>query len=163
MSSRSTIPTRPYDYGGNLDVNRGKRSIQIDLKKGRRAVEVFWKLLETADVVVTEQPQGQSWSVMGLGYEEISEDACPDIIYASLNAFGHDGPWAERPGWEQLGPGYHGHTGAARRGRDAAPQLLPYPMNDYATGLLGAYSVALALHERQPHRTWAVRWTAASP
>ena len=34
MSSRLTTPSRPYDYGGNLDVNRGKRSIQIDLKKG---------------------------------------------------------------------------------------------------------------------------------
>ena len=84
---------------------------------------------------------------MGLGYEEIRKRR-PDIIHASLNAFGYDGPWAARPGWEQLAQATTGIQ-VRRGGRDAAPQLLPYPMNDYATGLLGAYSVALALHERQ--------------
>ena len=137
-------PNRPYDYGGNLDVNRGKRSIQIDLKR-EQGREVFWKLLETADVVVQNNRKG-SMERMGLGYEEIRKRR-PDIIYASLNAFGHDGPWAERPGWEQLAQATTGIQ-VRRGGRDAAPQLLPYPMNDYATGLLGAYSVALALHER---------------
>ncbi len=137
-------PNRPYDYGGNLDVNRGKRSIQVDLKK-EQGREVFWKLLETADVVVQNNRKG-SMERMGLGYEEIRKRR-PDIIYASLNAFGHDGPWAERPGWEQLAQATTGIQ-VRRGGRDDAPQLLPYPMNDYATGLLGAYSVALALHER---------------
>ena len=137
-------PSRPYDYGGNLDVNRGKRSIQIDLKK-EQGREVFWKLLETADVVVENNRKG-SMARMGLSYEEVRKRR-PDIVYASLNAFGHDGPWAERPGWEQLAQATTGIQ-VRRGGRDAAPQLLPYPMNDYATGLLGAYSVALALHER---------------
>ena len=138
-------PSRPYDYAGNLDVNRGKRSIQIDLKKeeGRR---VFWKLVETADVVVENIRKG-SLARLGLGYEEVRKRR-PDIVYASLNAFGYDGPWAERPGWEQLAQATTGIQ-VRRGGRDAAPQLLPYPMNDYATGLLGAFSVALALHERQ--------------
>ena len=137
-------PGRPYDYGGNLDVNRGKRSIQIDLKKpeGR---DVFWKLLETADVVVENNRKG-AMARMGLGYDEISKRK-PDIVYASTNAFGYDGPWAERPGWEQLAQATTGIQ-VRRGGRDAAPQLLPYPMNDYGTGLLGAFSIALALHER---------------
>ena len=138
-------PSRPYDYAGNLDVNRGKRSIQIDLKK-EEGRQVFWKLVETADVVVTNNRKG-SLDRLGLGYDEVRKRR-PDVIYASLNAFGHDGPWAERPGWEQLAQATTGIQ-VRRGGRDAAPQLLPYPMNDYATGLLGAYSVALALHERQ--------------
>ena len=138
-------PSRPYDYAGNLDVNRGKRSIQIDLKK-EEGRQVFWKLVETADVVVTNNRKG-SLERLGLGYDEVRKRR-PDVIYASLNAFGHDGPWAERPGWEQLAQATTGIQ-VRRGGRDAAPQLLPYPMNDYATGLLGAYSVALALHERQ--------------
>ena len=138
-------PSRPYDYTGNLDVNRGKRSIRIDLKQesGR---QVFWKLLESADVVVENYRKG-SLARLGLGYDEVRKRR-PDIIYASLNAFGYDGPWAGRPGWEQLAQAATGIQ-VRRGGRDAAPQLLPYPMNDYATGLLGAYSVALALHERQ--------------
>ena len=138
-------PSRPYDYGGNLDVNRGKRSIQIDLKK-EEGRQVFWKLLETADVVVENIRKG-SLARLGLGYDEVRKRR-PDIVYASLNAFGYDGPWAGRPGWEQLAQATTGIQ-VRRGGRDAAPQLLPYPMNDYATGLLGAYSVALALHERQ--------------
>ena len=84
---------------------------------------------------------------LGLGYDEVRKRR-PDLIYASLNAFGYDGPWAGRPGWEQLAQAATGIQ-TRRGGRDAAPQLLPYPMNDYATGLLGAYSVALALNERQ--------------
>ena len=137
-------PNRPYDYGGNLDVNRGKRSIQIDLKK-EEGRQVFWKLLETADVVVENNRKG-AMTRMGLGYDEIRKRK-PDIIYASTNAFGYDGPWAERPGWEQLAQATTGIQ-VRRGGRDGAPQLLPYPMNDYGTGLLGAFSIALALHER---------------
>ena len=137
-------PNRPYDFGGNLDVNRGKRSIQIDLKK-EQGREVFWKLLETADVVV-ENNRKSSIARMGLGYDEVRKRK-PDIVYASTNAFGYDGPWAERPGWEQLAQATTGIQ-VRRGGRDGAPHLLPYPMNDYGTGLLGAYSVALAIHER---------------
>ena len=36
----------------------------------------------------------------------------------------------------------------AAGGRDDAPMLMPYPVNDYGTGMMGAYAVALALHER---------------
>ena len=137
-------PSRPYDLAGNLDVNRGKRSIQIDLKK-EEGRQVFWKLLETADVVVENNRKG-AMERLGLGYEDLRKRK-PDIIYASTNAFGYDGPWAERPGWEQLAQATSGIQ-VRRGGRDDAPQLLPYPMNDYGTGLLGAFSIALALHER---------------
>ena len=137
-------PSRPYDFAGNIDVNRGKRSIQVDLKK-EEGRQVFWKLLETADVVVENNRRG-SLARLGLGYDEVRKRR-PDIVYTSLNAFGYEGPWADRPGWEQLAQATTGIQ-VRRGGRDAAPQLLPYPMNDYATGLLGAWSVALALHER---------------
>ena len=137
-------PSRPYDAAGNVDVNRGKRSIQLDLKS-ERGKEVFWKLVDSADVVVENNRKG-AMERMGLGYDEVSRRK-PTIVYASLNAFGYDGPWSQRPGWEQLAQATSGIQ-VRRGGRDAAPKLLPYPMNDYGTGLLGAYAVALALHER---------------
>ncbi|MEE8465812.1 MAG: CoA transferase, partial [Dehalococcoidia bacterium] len=137
-------PSRPYDISGNTDVNRGKSSIQINLKT-KEGLEVFYKLLETADVVV-ENNRKSSLARLGISYEEVSKRK-PDIIYASLNAFGYDGPWSERPGWEQLAQATSGIQ-VRRGGRDAAPRLLPYPMNDYGTGLMGAYAVALAIHER---------------
>ena len=137
-------PSRPYDMSGNTDVNRGKRSIQINLKT-KEGLEVFYKLLETADVVV-ENNRKSSLARLGISYEEVRKRK-PDIVYASLNAFGYDGPWSERPGWEQLAQATSGIQ-VRRGGRDAAPKLLPYPMNDYGTGLMGAYAVALAIHER---------------
>ena len=96
--------------------------------------------------MVVENNRKGAMDRMGLGYEEIRKRK-PDIVYASTNAFGYDGPWAERPGWEQLAQATTGIQ-VRRGGRDDAPQLLPYPMNDYGTGLLGAFSIALALHER---------------
>jgi len=137
-------PRRPYAAEGNMDVNRGKRSIRLDLKS-QEGTDIFWKLVETADVVVENNRKG-ALDRMGLGYEAVSKKK-PDIIYASLNAFGYDGPWSQRPGWEQLAQATSGIQ-VRRGGRDSAPKLLPYPMNDYGTGLLGAYAVALALHER---------------
>ncbi|MDA0262814.1 MAG: CoA transferase [Chloroflexi bacterium] len=137
-------PARPYDVAGNADVNRGKRSIQINLKT-KEGLSVFYKLLENADVVV-ENNRKSSLARLGISYEEMSKRK-PDIVHASLNAFGYDGPWSERPGWEQLAQATSGIQ-VRRGGRDAAPKLLPYPMNDYGTGLMGAYAVALAVHER---------------
>jgi crotonobetainyl-CoA:carnitine CoA-transferase CaiB-like acyl-CoA transferase len=137
-------PSRPYDVAGNTDVNRGKRSIQINLKTPE-GLEVFYKLLETADVVV-ENNRKSSLARLGISYEDMKKRK-PDIIHASLNAFGYDGPWSERPGWEQLAQATSGIQ-VRRGGRDGAPKLLPYPINDYGTGLMGAYAVALAVHER---------------
>ena len=137
-------PARPYDPSGSLDVNRGKRSILLDLKQeaGR---QVFFDLLETADVVVENYRKG-SLAKLGLDYDSLKQRK-PDLVYASLNAYGYDGPWSERPGWEQLAQATSGMQ-ARRGGRDAAPMLMPYPVNDYGTGMMGAYAVALALHER---------------
>ena len=137
-------PSRPYDPSGSLDVNRGKRSVLLDLKK-KEGREVFFKLLETADVVVENYRKG-SLAKLGLDYESLQKRK-PDLVYASLNAYGYDGPWSERPGWEQLAQATSGMQ-VRRGGRDDAPMLMPYPVNDYGTGMMGAYAVALALHER---------------
>ena len=137
-------PTRILDPVGYIDVNRGKRSIMLNLKTAAGR-EVFWKLVETADVIV-ENNRKSAVERMGLGYDAVKK-VKPDIVYASLNAFGYDGPWSERAGWEQLAQGTSGMQ-VRRGGRDGAPMLAPYAINDYGTGLMGAYAVALALHER---------------
>ena len=136
-------PARPYDITGNLDVNRAKRSILLDLKteEGR---EVFWRLVDTADVVVENNRKG-SMDRLGLGYEHLKARK-PDIIYASLNTYGYDGPWSERAGWEQLAQATSGIQ--VRHGGDGSPTTILYTVNDYGTGIMGAYAVALALHER---------------
>lgn len=137
-------PTRGGYVASHNDVNRGKRSLLLDLKSeaGR---DVFWRLLEGADVVAQNYRAGKL-EKLGLSYEEVRRRK-PDIIYASLNAFGHLGPWAARPGHEQFA---QAATGMQRRfGGDGPPMVQPNPINDYGTGFMGAYAVALALLHRQ--------------
>lgn len=129
----------------NIEVNRGKRSIILDLKteEGRA---VFWKLAEDADVIVENYRAGVI-DRLGLGYEEVRKRR-PNIVYASLNAYGHEGPWAGRPGHEQLAQSATGMS--VRFGGDGQPMLqVSGALNDFGTGLLGAYGVALALLHRQ--------------
>ena len=137
-------PRRGSTVARHNDINRGKRSILLDLRseEGR---DVFWKLLEDADVVAQNYRAG-SLERLGLGYEEVRKRK-PDIIYASLNAYGHIGPWAERPGHEGFAQATAGMT--RRFGGDGVPESQPNPVNDYGTGFMGAYGVALALLHRQ--------------
>jgi crotonobetainyl-CoA:carnitine CoA-transferase CaiB-like acyl-CoA transferase len=137
-------PTRGGSVASHNDVNRGKRSILLDLKSevGR---DVFWQLLADADVVAQNYRAGKL-EKLGLSYEHVRQRK-PDIIYASLNAFGHLGPWAERPGHEQFAQAATGMQ--CRFGGDGPPAVQPNPINDYGTGFMGAYAVALALLHRQ--------------
>ena len=137
-------PMRGGFVASHNDVNRGKRSILLDLKSdaGRN---IFWRLLEDADVVAQNYRAGKL-EKLGLSYEEVCRRK-PDIIYASLNAFGHLGPWAHRPGHEQFAQAATGMQ--CRFGGKGQPTIQPNPINDYGTGFMGAYAVALALLHRQ--------------
>jgi crotonobetainyl-CoA:carnitine CoA-transferase CaiB-like acyl-CoA transferase len=142
------------------DVNRGKRSILLDLKT-EEGLSVFWRLVQDADVVVQNYRKGVV-DRLGIGYEQVRARR-PDIVYASLNAFGHVGPWAGRPGHEQLAQAV---SGMQERYGGGPPALQPFPVNDYGTGFMGAYAVALALLHRQrtgqgQHVDTALAYTAS--
>jgi crotonobetainyl-CoA:carnitine CoA-transferase CaiB-like acyl-CoA transferase len=137
-------PKRGSTVARHNDINRGKRSLLLDLKstEGR---DLFWHMLQDTDVVAQNYRAG-ALEKLGLGYEDVSQRK-PDIIYASLNAYGHIGPWAGRPGHEGFA---QAATGMTRRfGGDGPPVSQPNPINDYGTGFMGAYGVALALLHRQ--------------
>ena len=140
-----------------LDVNRGKRSVRLDLKSeaGR---EAFWRLVDTADVIV-ENFRAGPWDPvtrtttgptklekLGLGYEDIRARR-PDIVYLSVSAFGRYGEFTGRGGYEQAGQAVTGvmvrHGGTGERS-----MALAYPYNDYGTGLVASFGVLLAMYER---------------
>ena len=125
------------------DVSRAKRSILLDLKTPE-GLEVFWELVDSADVVVQNYRAGVA-ERLGIGYEQVRKRK-PEIVYASLNSYGHVGPWADRPGHEQLAQAATGMQ--VRFGGDGPPQLQTNAINDYGTGFMGAYGVALALLHR---------------
>jgi crotonobetainyl-CoA:carnitine CoA-transferase CaiB-like acyl-CoA transferase len=137
-------PDRPPTPAFHGDVNRAKRSIVLDLKTPE-GQEALWALIDTADVVV-QNFRKDTAERLGFGYEQVRARK-PDIIYASLNTYGHVGPYAGRPGHEQIA---QAATGMQERfGGDGQPQLQRYAVNDYGTGYLGALGVALALLHRQ--------------
>ena len=128
----------------NIEVNRGKRSIVLDLTTPA-GLDIFWTLVQEADVVVENYRHGVV-DRLGIGYEAVRARR-PDIVYASLNAYGYTGPWAGRPGHEQLGQSVTGMS--LRFGGDGAPVLQSVALNDFGTGLVGAYGIGLALLHRE--------------
>lgn len=127
-----------------VDANRGKSSLLLDLKapEGR---EIFWRLLDSADVVVSNYRRGKLGK-LGLGYEDIVRRR-PNIVYASVNAYGAKGPWAGWAGWEQVVQAASGHQ-VRRAGRRQTPMVVTPWVCDYTAGLLAAYGVALAMHDQ---------------
>src|SRR5690349_24901426 len=82
-----------------LAVNRGKRSLTLDLKhpEGRRILRV---LLDGADVVVENFRPG-TMEKLGFAYEAVRARN-PRIVYASVSGYGEDGPWGGRPGYDAV-------------------------------------------------------------
>ena len=128
----------------HLDINRGKRSIFLDLRTPE-GLAVFWQLVDTADVIVQNFRSGVV-ERLGIDYESVRKRK-PDIVYGSINAYGCEGPWAGRGGYEETVQALTGMQ--VRFGGEERPALLPYAVNDYGTGLLAAYGLALALWHRR--------------
>jgi crotonobetainyl-CoA:carnitine CoA-transferase CaiB-like acyl-CoA transferase len=132
------------------DINRAKRSILLDLK-AKEGKEIFWKLLETADVVIENFRSGVA-DKLGIGYKDVSARR-PDIIYASVNAFGQTGEYTTRPGREVL---IQAITGMEMRYGGTEPAQNPFNSNDYATGLASTFGIAMAMMHRR--RTGKGQW-----
>jgi crotonobetainyl-CoA:carnitine CoA-transferase CaiB-like acyl-CoA transferase len=127
----------------HTDVNRAKRTMLLDLK-APGALDVMWRLLDDADVVVHNFRPGVM-ERLGIGYDEVRQRR-PGIIYVSVTAYGA-GPWGTRPGYEGFG---QASTGVAvRQGGDGRPGGQPFAVNDYGTGLSSAFAAALALFHRE--------------
>jgi crotonobetainyl-CoA:carnitine CoA-transferase CaiB-like acyl-CoA transferase len=122
------------------DVNRGKQSLLLDLN-AERGLQVFWRLLEDADVVVENFRQGVV-ERLGVGYDAVRRRR-PGIVYVSLNTYGYSGPWSGRPGWEQLAEAATGMQ--LRYGAGGRPVLQPYAVLDFGTGVAAACGAMLAL------------------
>ena len=82
---------------------------------------------------------------LGISYEQVRARR-PDIVYGSMNTFGHIGSHAGRPGHEQIGQAV---SGMQVRYGSTKPATAPFAANDYGTGLMSCYAVALALLHRR--------------
>ena len=127
------------------NLHRNKRSITLNLKKSE-AIEILLKLVEKSDVVV-ENFRPDVKKRLGIDYETLKKRN-PRIILASISGFGQDGPYAKRPGFDQIAQGMGGLmsiTGEPGKG----PMRVGIPVADLTAGLFCAMGIQTALLERE--------------
>src|SRR5687767_13977446 len=127
------------------NLHRNKRSMTLNLKEAEGRA-IFMRLAERADVVV-ENFRPDVKHRLGVDYASLAK-VNPRIILASISGFGQDGPYAKRPGFDQIAQGMGGLmmvTGEPGRG----PMRAGTAVADLAAGLYAALGILTALHERE--------------
>ena len=140
-----TWDKEPKDYSPSFcALNRNKKSLTLDMKtpEGR---EVFLRLARDADVIVENLRPGVV-DRLGIGYDVVRE-MNPRIVYCSISAFGQDGPYRKRPGYDTIGQSLSGLLSVLTEldkphGPGAA-------FSDHLGGIFGCYGVLAALAARE--------------
>ena len=126
--------------------NRGKRSLTLDFKKPG-ALDVVRRLVPTVDVVVENFRPGVM-ERLGLGYEDLRA-LKPDIILASASAWGREGQWARRGGYDHVAQALSGVMYEQGEGPGGEPQALIGGFADQVGAMLLAFGIASALFVRE--------------
>jgi crotonobetainyl-CoA:carnitine CoA-transferase CaiB-like acyl-CoA transferase len=155
-----TAAHRPSMLPLVIDNGRGKLSSQIDLRQASGR-EKLAALVREADIFIQGYRPG-AVAALGFGPEEVAR-LRPGIVYASLSAYGHDGPWALRRGFDSLVQTASGLNLAEAEAFGAPePKPLPAQALDHATGYLLAFTILTALKRRAEHGgSWHVRASLA--
>ncbi len=146
----SGAPFREPLYSAmHTQMNRNKRSLVVDLKSesGR---DLLLSVIPRIDVLV-ENFRPDVMGRLGLGYEVLAERH-PGLVFASINGFGRDGPYAALPAYDQLMQGLVGVMPA--QGGDGPPKPVNGPIADKTSAItaVGAILAALFARERDPER-----------
>jgi crotonobetainyl-CoA:carnitine CoA-transferase CaiB-like acyl-CoA transferase len=153
------LPSLGYQ---EFDTGHGKLSAQLDLRE-QREVDILRGLVGEADVFSQGYRPGTLGS-RGLSPEELATIR-PGLVYVSLCAFGHTGPWARRRGFDTVIQTVSGITfrqGEIVPGGTPGPQFYPVSAIDYCTGYLMAFGAMVALARRaREGGSWLVRISLA--
>lgn len=143
-----------------VDTGRGKRACFVDLRDaaGREALS---SLVASCDVFVQGYRPG-GLDAFGFGARDLAR-LRPGIVVVSLSAYGHEGPWAGKRGFDSLvqtATGFN-HAEAKAAGVDA-PKPLPCQVLDHGTGFLMAFAAMMSLRrQREEGGSWLVRLSLA--
>ncbi|MCC6533471.1 MAG: CoA transferase [Burkholderiales bacterium] len=138
------------------NLHRNKRSLTLNLKTPE-GLAIFFDLAKTADVVVENYKSTVKYK-LGVDYEAVKK-VNPRIVYGSISGFGQDGPYAGRPGVDQIAQGMGGlmsitgHPGGG-------PVRVGIAINDTSAGILLANAIVLALLDRE--RSGEGQWVSTS-
>ncbi len=157
LVSSPDLPTIPWLV---IDTGRGKLSTFLDLKRdeGRNQMKA---LLAEADIF-SQGYRPQALAALGFSPEEAAQ-INPGIVYVSLSAYGHVGPWDGRRGFDSLvqtSTGFN-HAEGQAAGVDG-PKELPAQILDHATGYLMAFGAMMAkVRQSREGGSWHVRMSLA--
>jgi crotonobetainyl-CoA:carnitine CoA-transferase CaiB-like acyl-CoA transferase len=127
------------------NLHRNKRSMTLDLKSPA-GKEIFMKLAARADVVVENYRPDVKFR-LGIDYESLRH-INPRLVYASISGFGQDGPYANRPGVDQIAQGMSGFMSVT--GHDGhGPVRAGAAIGDVSSGLYCSIGILMALLERE--------------
>src|SRR5689334_5323638 len=144
------------------DTGHGKLSAQLDLRDPAQ-LEKLRGLISQADVFSQGYRPGTLGS-RGLSPEELAK-LRPGLVYVSLSAFGHAGPWSSRRGFDTVVQTVSGITQRQAEifpGKTPGPQFYPVSAIDYCTGYLMAFGAMVALERRaREGGSWLVRISLA--
>jgi crotonobetainyl-CoA:carnitine CoA-transferase CaiB-like acyl-CoA transferase len=138
-------PGGPRDNADFQNLHRNKRSMTLDLKSPQ-GIAAFKRMVEKADVVV-ENFRPDVKDRLGINYEDLKK-INKRIVLGSISGFGQDGPYRDRPGFDQIAQGMGGLmsiTGEPGRG----PMRVGIPVADLCAGLFCAMGILTALLERE--------------
>jgi crotonobetainyl-CoA:carnitine CoA-transferase CaiB-like acyl-CoA transferase len=135
----------PRDGPDMQNLHRNKRSMTLNLKLPESR-EVLARLVKTADVVVENYRPDVKFR-LGIDYESLAK-INPRIILASVSGFGQDGPYSDRPGFDQIAQGMSGLMGVTGE-PGGKPMRSGAAIADVAGGLFAALGIMTALLERE--------------
>ena len=144
------------------DTGHGKISAQLDLRE-QNDLDTLRGLVRETDVFSQGYRPG-TLGMRGLSPEELAQIR-PGIVYVSLSAFSHVGPWASRRGFDtvvQTVSGITSRQGQMFPGNEPGPQFYPVSAIDYLTGYLMAFGALVSLARRaREGGSWLVRISLA--
>jgi len=135
----------PRDGPDMQNLHRNKRSLTLNLKLSASR-EVFERLVKSADVLV-ENFRPDVKKRLGFDYASL-ERINPRIVLASISGFGQDGPYRDRPGFDQIAQGMSGLMSVTGQPGEG-PMRAGAAVADIAAGLLAALGIMTALLERE--------------
>jgi crotonobetainyl-CoA:carnitine CoA-transferase CaiB-like acyl-CoA transferase len=145
-STRRTGPSTEPGMGAIfLGVNRGKRSIVLDLKQPASRAALF-ELVDTADVLM-HSIRPQKLAAIGLDPQTL-RTRNPKLVYVGLHGFAEDGPYGGMPAYDDIIQGLSGCAGLMER-QSGVPQYYPTIAADKTSGLVAAHAILAALFKRE--------------
>jgi crotonobetainyl-CoA:carnitine CoA-transferase CaiB-like acyl-CoA transferase len=127
-----------------IGLNRNKKSVTLDFGRPESR-EIKRRLIASADVVIANLPMNVLRK-MEIDYDSLAAIK-PDIILAQISAFGAEGPYADRVGFDPVAQAMSGAMSVT--GFPGAPVRSVVPFEDFGTALHAAFGVMVALYERQ--------------